>query len=106
MRSFEIIAPEANRPASRLQPKRRGTASVQKDSEGIPGDPDAVVAQVNRFGFVGRRFKLSIHSCVPGVEFSRNYRSWLFASPRLIGFEAPKADSGDRRQGGGGEEPR
>jgi hypothetical protein len=86
MRAFEIITPEANRPASRLQPKRRRAASIQKDSECIPSDPDAVVAKVKRFGFAGRCFKQSVHIFVPGLKFSRNHNALLSTSPRLIVF--------------------
>jgi hypothetical protein len=84
MRSFEVIPPEANRPGSRLQPKRRGAALIQKDSECVPSDPDAVVAKVNPFGFAGRGFKQSIHIFAPGVEFSGNYKALLSASPGLF----------------------
>jgi hypothetical protein len=61
MCSFEVTAPEANRPGSRLQPKRHGAASIQRDSVCIPGGSDVVVAKVNRFGFVGRSFKQNVH---------------------------------------------
>ncbi len=81
MRAFEVITPEANRPGSRLQPKRRGAAFVLKDSECIPGDPDGVVAKVNPLGFASRSFKRSVHISVSGVEFSRNYNALLSPSP-------------------------
>ena len=61
MRSFEVIMPEANRSGSRLQPKRRGAALIQGDSVCFSGGPGVVVAKVNRFGFVGRGFKQSVH---------------------------------------------
>jgi hypothetical protein len=84
MRSFEIIPPEANRPGSRLQPKRRGVASIQKDSECIPSDPDIVVAEVNPFGFAGRDFKRSVHVFVPGLKFSRNHKARLSAKVNQV----------------------
>jgi len=86
VRSFEIITPEAHRPGSRLHPKRRGAASIQKDSECIPSDPDAVVAKVKRFGFAGRCFKPSVHIFVPELKFSRNHNALLSTSLRLIVF--------------------
>lgn len=90
MRAFEVIPSETNRPRSRLQPKRRGAALIQKDSEYIPGDPDVVAAKVNRFGFAGWSFKRSVHIFVPGMGFSRNCMALLSASPRLVVFETPK----------------
>jgi hypothetical protein len=75
MRSFEVITPEANRPGSRLQPKRHGAASIQKDLVCIPGDPDVVVAKVNHFGFVGWGFKQSVHVFALGLNSSSNHKA-------------------------------
>jgi len=71
MRAFEVITPEANRPTPRLQPKRRGAVSIQKDPEGIPGDPDVVGAKVNSFSFAGRGFKQSVHLRFWGGPFKK-----------------------------------
>jgi hypothetical protein len=84
MRSFQVVTPEVNRPGSRLQPKRRGTATIQKDSEGIPGDPGVVAAKVNPFGFAGRGFKQNVHILAPGLKFSRNHKTLVSASARLF----------------------
>jgi len=86
MRAFEIIAPEANRPAPRLQPKRRRAALIQKDSECIPSDPDAIVAKVNPFSFAGRCFTQSVHIFVPGLKFSSVHNALSSTSLRLIAF--------------------
>ena len=75
MHSFEVITPEANCPRSRLQPKRHGAALIQKVSVFFVGDPDVVVAKVNRFSFVGRSFKQSVHIFAPGLKSSRNYKA-------------------------------
>jgi hypothetical protein len=61
MRSHELTMPEANRLGPRLQPERRGVAWVQENSICFSGDPVVVVAEVNRFGFVSRSFKQSVH---------------------------------------------
>ena len=86
MRAFEVVTPEANRPDSRLQPKRRRTASVLKDSESIPSDPDAVMAKVNPLGFASRSFKQSVHIFVPGLKFSSDHNALSSTLPRLIVF--------------------
>ena len=75
MRTFEVITPEANRPGSRLQPKRHGAASIQKELVCISGNLDVVVAKVNRFGFVGRVFKRSVHVFAPGLNSSSNHKA-------------------------------
>jgi hypothetical protein len=84
MRSFQVIPPEPYCPGSRLQPKRRGTATIQKDAECIPGDPGVVAAKVNPFGFAGRGFKQNVHILAPGLKFSRNHKALLSASPLLF----------------------
>jgi hypothetical protein len=68
MRSFEVSASEPNRSGSRLQPKRRGAASIQRDSACFPGATDIVVTKVNRFGFVGRSVKESVHRIANLIE--------------------------------------
>src|ERR1035437_5873396 len=79
MRSFEVIMPEANRPGSRLQPKRHGVALVQRDSIYIPGDPDVGAPKVARFGFERRSFKEDVHIFALGLKGSRNYIALLAA---------------------------
>jgi len=77
--SHEIIASEVNCSGSRLQPKRHGAALIQKVSVFFVGDPDVIVAKVNRFGLVGRRFKVRVHIFVPGLKSSRNHKALLSA---------------------------
>jgi hypothetical protein len=84
MRSHEVTMPEANRLGPRLQPKRRGAAWVQGNSICFSGDPGGGVAKINRFGFVSRSFKQSVH---------------IFLMPK-------KSGSGDNRLGGRGEKAR
>lgn len=84
MRSLELTMPEANRLGPRLQPERRGAVRIQGNSICFSGDSGVVVAKVNRFGFVSRSFKQSIH---------------IFLMPK-------RSDSGDNRLGGRGEESR
>ena len=61
MRSHEFTMPEANRLGPRHQPKRRGAVRIKGNWICLSGDPGAVVAKVNRFGFVSRSFKQGIH---------------------------------------------
>jgi hypothetical protein len=68
MCSYEVIMLEANRPGSRLQPKRHGAALIRRASVSFPDDTTAVVAKVRRFGFVGTRFKKSVHVFAPGLK--------------------------------------
>jgi hypothetical protein len=84
MRSFERVTPEASRSDNRLQPTQLEAALIRRAAVRVPDDPDAVAAKVNRFGFVSRSFKQSVH---------------IFLMPK-------KSDSGDNRLGGRGEEAR
>ena len=77
MRSFKVILPEANRPGPRLQPKRRGAASIQEDSECIPSDPGVGVAKINPFSFAGRGCKQGVHIFVFRLKFSRHHKAPL-----------------------------
>ena len=78
MRSHEIIASEVNCSGSRLQPKRHGAALIQKVSVFFVGDPDVIVAKVNRFGLVGRRFKERVHRIANLIETPlRNHKALL-----------------------------
>jgi hypothetical protein len=52
---------------------------IQKVSVFFVGDPDVIVAKVNRFGLVGRRFKVRVHIFVPGLKSSRNHKALLSA---------------------------
>jgi hypothetical protein len=56
MRSFEVITSGVSRPAGRLHPTQ--------------DDPDVVAPKVNRFGFLGRSFKHSVHLIVNLIETS------------------------------------
>jgi len=38
----------------------------------FPGDPVIIVAKVNRFGFVGRSFKQSVHILPLGEVFKKS----------------------------------
>ena len=71
MRSFEVIAPEANRPRYRFHPKRRRMALIGNASGGFPDEPGIVVAKVCRFVFVAASFKEGLHSVMS-----------LFGTPR------------------------
>jgi hypothetical protein len=79
MRSFEVITTEANRPSSRLQPERRGAASIQRDAMGIPSGPGDVVARVRRSNFMGTGFSQRIHIFAFGLKSSRNHKTLLSA---------------------------
>jgi hypothetical protein len=63
MRSFEVITSVVNRSDGRLPPTQLGAAFIPGDSACFPGDPDIIVAKVNRFSFVGRSFKQSVYIC-------------------------------------------
>jgi hypothetical protein len=76
MRSHEIITPEANRPGSGLQPTQLEAALIRRATVCFPDDPDVVVARVNRFGFVGRSFKQSVHIFAPGLKSSSNHKAF------------------------------
>ena len=74
MGSFEIIRLEANRPVSRFKPKWRRAALIQKDPEGIPGEPGVVAAKVHLCGCACRGFKQSVHIFAPELKF----HEWAF----------------------------
>jgi hypothetical protein len=61
MRSFEVIAPEANRPHPRLHPKRRRMALIGNASVCFPDKPGTAVAKLSRFGCVVASFKADFH---------------------------------------------
>jgi hypothetical protein len=92
MRSHEIIASEVNCSGSRLQPKRHGAALIQKVSVFFVGDPDVIVAKVNRFGLVGRRFKVRVHIFVPGLKSSRNHKALLSAKLNQVRLDGEPRD--------------
>jgi len=75
MRSHEFVTLEANRANSRLQPKRRGVALIQRVSAGSVGDPVIRTARVSRFTFENRSFKPSDHSFAPGSRFSGSHET-------------------------------
>jgi hypothetical protein len=77
MCSHDVIMPKANRPGSRLQPKRYGAALIRRTSVSFPDDTTAVVARVRRFGFVGTRFKKGVHIFALGLKSSRNHMALL-----------------------------
>jgi hypothetical protein len=79
MRSFEAITSGVNRSDGRRQPTQQGAALIRRAAVCFPDDPDVVVAKVNRFGFVGRSFKQSVHSFAPGLKSSRNHKALLAA---------------------------
>jgi len=92
MRSHEIIASEVNCSGSRLQPKWHGAALIQKVSVFFVGDPDVIVAKVNRFGLVGRRFKVRVHIFVPGLKSSRNHKALLSAKLNQVRLDGEPRD--------------
>lgn len=104
MRSFEVITSGVNRSDGCLQPTQLGAASIRRASVCFPDDPDVVVAKVNRFGFVGRSFKQSVHIFAPGLKPSRNHKALLSAklkqvrldgSPREIGGADPAGQAAE-----------
>jgi hypothetical protein len=64
MRLHELVTPEANRPRSRLQPKRRGAALVRRDSVYFSDD---------------WRFEQSVHNFDFELRSSRNHKPLLSA---------------------------
>jgi len=88
MRSFDVIISGVNRSDSRLRPTQFGAVLIPGDSACFPGDPGLIVTKVNRFGFLGWRFKQSVYVFAPGLKSSRNHNavfSAKFNQARLDG---------------------
>jgi len=102
MRSFDVIISGVNRSDSRLRPTQFGAVLIPGDSACFPGDPGLIVTKVNRFGFLGWRFKQSVYVFAPGLKSSRNHkalRAAKFNQMRLDG--EPHNPSGPVFVGGG-----
>jgi hypothetical protein len=72
MRSFDVIISGVNRSDNRFQPAQPGAALMPGGLACFPGDPVIIVAKVNRFGFVGRSFKQSVHILPLGEVFKKS----------------------------------
>ena len=96
MRLHEVITPEADRPGSRLQPKRHGAALIRRASVRLPDDLDFVVMPVNRFGFAGRIFKPRVHwfENLIGTPF-RNHEASLSSKLNQVRVDGEPNNSSD-----------
>ena len=72
MRSFDVIISGVNRSDNRFQPAQTEAASIPGGLARFPGDPDIIVAKVNRFSFAGRSFKQSVHILPLGEVFKKS----------------------------------
>jgi hypothetical protein len=87
MRSFDVIISEVNRSDSRLRPTQFGAVLIPGDSACFPGDPGLIVTKVNRFGFLGWRFKQSVHIFAPGLKSSSNHKALRAAKFNQVRLE-------------------
>jgi hypothetical protein len=95
MCSYDFITPGVNRSDGGPQPTRRGAAPIQRNSGCLPGDPDIVVARVNRFGIVDRSSSHGIHFLSPGLKLSGNYKALLSAKLNQVRLDGePHKPSG------------